>query len=117
MDQLEQYRQVIKNVLTHHYELVTNQSSEGNSSEVRDRLAFDDRYHNYLWFRFGWQGKQQVQYIIVYLSIKKGKIWVETDATNFGIVDELLAAGIPKTDIVLGFHPPHKRLLTEFAPA
>ncbi|MEC4805982.1 MAG: element excision factor XisI family protein [Jaaginema sp. PMC 1079.18] len=50
MDKLEKYRQVIKNVLTYHYELVTNQSSEGNSSEVRDRLAFDDRYHNYLWY-------------------------------------------------------------------
>lgn len=115
MDKLEKYRQVIKSVLTHHYELATNQSSEDNSSEVRDRVAFDDRYHNYLWLRFGWNGKQQVQYIIIYLAIKESKIWVEADATNFGIVDELLAAGIPKTDIVLGFHPPSKRALTEFA--
>lgn len=117
MDQLEQYSQIIKHLLTHHYELATHQSSKVNSSEVSERLAFDDRYYNYLWFRFGWSGKQHIQHIIIYISIKNQKIWVEADATNFNVVDELLAAGIPKTDIVLGFHPPAKRPLTEFAPA
>ncbi|MBW4442091.1 MAG: XisI protein [Plectolyngbya sp. WJT66-NPBG17] len=32
-------------------------------------------------------------------------------------MDDLLAAGIPETDIVLGFHPPSKRALTEFSHA
>jgi hypothetical protein len=31
------------------------------------------------------------------------------------VVDDLLAAGVPKQDIVLGFHHPSKRPLTEFA--
>ncbi len=31
--------------------------------------------------------------------------------------DDLLAAEIPKSDIVLGFHHPSKRALTEFATA
>lgn len=117
MDRIEKYRQVIKNLLTLHYELATTQSQETNLSEISDRLAFDDQHQNYIWFRFGWNGKQQIQHIIVYISIQNHKIWVETDATNFGIVDELLAAGIPKTDIVLGFHPPTKRKFTEFAQA
>ena len=49
------------------------------------------------------------------LCIKNDKVWVEEDATNLCIVDDLLSAGIPQTDIVLGFHPPSKRILTEFA--
>ncbi len=35
--------------------------------------------------------------------------------TNLCVVDDLLAAGISKGDIVLGFHHPSKRPLTEFA--
>ncbi|WP_242051347.1 element excision factor XisI family protein [Nostoc spongiaeforme] len=37
---------------------------------------------------------------------------------NFkAIVDDLLAAGIPKAEIILGFHHLSKRELTEFAIA
>jgi hypothetical protein len=42
---------------------------------------------------------------------------VEEDSTDLPIVDELLASAIPKTDIILGFHHPSKRALTEFATA
>ncbi|MHC5934405.1 XisI protein [Nostoc sp.] len=82
-----------------------------------NRLAFDETRDQYLWFRFGWDDKKQIQYIIIYLCIKNGKVWVEEDATNLCIVDDLLSAGIPQADIVLGFHHPSKRGFTEFATA
>lgn len=53
---------------------------------------------------------------MVYLRIQNGKIWVEEDWTQ-GIVNDLLEAGVPHEDIVLGFQHPSKRLLTEFAIA
>ena len=53
----------------------------------------------------------------MYLQIKNGKIWVEEDSTDLCVVDDLLAAGISKSDIVLGFHHPSKRAFTEFAIA
>lgn len=80
-------------------------------------MAFDETRDQYIWFRFGWDDKKQIQYIIIYLCIKNGKIWVEEDATNLCVVDDLLSAGIPQADIVLGFHHPSKRGLTEFATA
>jgi XisI protein len=55
--------------------------------------------------------------LIMYLCIKNDKILVEEDATNLCLVDDLLSAGISQSDIVLGFHHPHKRNLTEFATA
>nr|WP_269321998.1 element excision factor XisI family protein [Planktothrix serta] len=64
-----------------------------------------------------WDDKKLVQHIIIYLCIKNGNIWVEEDVTNLCVVDDLLSAGIPKNDIVLGFHHPSKRALTEFATA
>jgi hypothetical protein len=42
-------------------------------------------------------------------------VWIQHDATDVGIANELLARGVPKEDIVLAFHPPYKRPYTGFA--
>ncbi|QOV21979.1 XisI protein [Anabaenopsis elenkinii] len=115
MDKLEKYREAIQKVLTEYYEMTKNQDRENREIEASDRLAFDEARDQYLWFRFGWDDKKLVQHIIMYLCIKNDKIWVEEDATNLCVVDDLLSAGIPQSDIVLGFHHPSKRGLTEFA--
>jgi hypothetical protein len=51
------------------------------------------------------------------LRIEQGKIWIEEDWTKQGIANELLDAGVPPEDIVLGFQHSSKRPLTEFASA
>ncbi|WP_407885804.1 XisI protein [Scytonema sp. NUACC26] len=117
MDKLEQYRNIIKKILTEYYEMTNTQVTKIREVEVSERLAFDEKRDQYIWFRFGWDDKKQIQTIIIYLCIKNGKVWVEEDATNLCVVDDLLSAGIPQSDIVLGFHHPSKRSLTEFATA
>lgn len=117
MDQLMHYRSIIQTILNRYYRMTISQTVLLESSEVSDRLAFDPERDQYLWFRFGWDDKKRVQQIIMYLCIKNGKIWVEEDATNLCVVDDLLAADIPQTDIVLGFHPPRKRAMTESSHA
>jgi XisI protein len=117
MDKLTQYRHIIQTTLNRYYEITSTQTPSSISTEVSERLAFDPDQDQYLWFRFGWDDKKRVQHIIMYLCIKNGKVWVEEDSTNLCVVDDLLAAGIPQTDIVLGFHHPSKRTLTEFAHA
>lgn len=117
MDKLEKYRSVIQKILTEYYEMSSTQVIGNREVEASDRLAFDEKREQYLWFRFGWEGKKQLQYIIMYICIKNSKVWVEADATNLCVVDDLLSAGIPQSDIVLGFHHPSKRGLTEFATA
>jgi hypothetical protein len=42
---------------------------------------------------------------------------MEEDWTEEGITAELLKEGVPKEDIVLAFHDPESRKLTEFAVA
>ncbi|WP_425445542.1 element excision factor XisI family protein [Tychonema bourrellyi] len=54
-------------------------------------------------------------YCIIYIEIKDGKIWIERDGTEIGVANELLEAGVPKTDIVLAFYAPYRRPYTEFA--
>lgn len=115
MDNLDQYRNTIKSILIRYQEVPLSQSHLPKDFEVSDRLAFDEQRDQYLWFRFGWNDKTLVEHIIMYLCIKDGKIWVEQDATDLCVVDDLLTAGVPPNDIVLGFHHPRKRMLTEFA--
>lgn len=113
MDPLACYRETIQSVLTRYYQHSVGQNHHFLSLEVSDRLAIDQQRDQYLWLRFGWQGKQLVQDIIVYICLKEGKVWVEQDATDLCIADALMAEGIPSQDLVLGFHPPHKRSLVE----
>jgi hypothetical protein len=54
----------------------------------------------------------------LHLDILNGKVWIQRDGTEDGIADELEAAGIPRSDIVLAFHPEKDRaLIPEYAVA
>ena len=117
MERLEYYRSTIKKILTGYYGMTVKNAIALDDAGTEHRLAFDEERDQYLWFRSGWDGKQRTRYITMYLRIKNGKIWVEEDWTDLCIVDDLLAAEIPKSDIVLGFHHPSKRGFTEFARA
>ena len=43
------------------------------------------------------------------------RLLIQYDGTDRPVADELLAAGVPREDIVLGFQPAHVRPHTEFA--
>jgi len=54
---------------------------------------------------------------VIHLDIINGKIWIQHDSTDWPVADALLEAGVPKEDIVLGFHPAEVRQYTDFAVA
>jgi hypothetical protein len=113
MDRLNVYRNVIKDILTRYYELDLEQPSEG----IEPVLVIDEVRDHYFWAQVGWNRLGRTCGSTVYLRIKDGKIWVEEDLTEMGVTEDLLAAGVPKHDIVLGFQHPRERSLTEFAVA
>lgn len=45
------------------------------------------------------------------------QLWIQHDGTERGIAEDLVAAGVPKERIVLGFRPPQGRRYTDFAAA
>lgn len=49
------------------------------------------------------------------MDIKNGKVWIQYNGTEAEITDNLVKAGIPEEDIVIGFHSPYKRKFTKFA--
>jgi hypothetical protein len=86
-----------------------------NDTEVQ--LIFDTKRDHYQVVHLGWEeeGMRRVYGCIIHVDIKDGKIWIQRDGTEIGVANELLEAGVPSSDIVLGFHAPYKRKYTEFA--
>ncbi|MGB3189294.1 MAG: XisI protein [Limnoraphis sp.] len=111
MDKLTHYQNIIKQILTN-YERISAQVPDPDIDEV---LIFDDQRSQYLWFNIGWKNDRRIQAISVYIRIKNEKIYIEEDWSEEGIANELLRENVPKEDIVLAFHDPETRKLTEFA--
>ena len=65
----------------------------------------------------GWNDGKRIHGCLIHIEIVDGKIWIQRDGTEYGITRELETAGIPKSEIVLGFQVPEVRQHTEYAEA
>jgi len=111
MDTLDAYRQIIRDVLS---EYVRLQYAYG---EIQNETVFDREADRYLVMSVGWQKVKRVHGCLVHIDIINGKVWIQRDGTEQGIATDLVKAGIPKDQIVLGFREPEVRPYTEFAVA
>lgn len=64
----------------------------------------------------GWDDRR-VHGCLVHVDLIDGKFWIQRDGTEDGIATELVAAGVPKSRIVLAFHPVDVRPHTGYAVA
>jgi hypothetical protein len=111
MDAVEQYREVIARVFREWEALPRIPSDwfiEGVEDHERDCFVL---------LHVDTDGGRHKSKTLAHLEIRDGKIWVLTDNTETGIATELVAAGVPKDRIVLGFYPPTLREMGEFAVA
>lgn len=113
MDKLTHYHQIIKQVLSQYVELDQQDPAPG----VESFLIADAQNDHYMLFSLGWERRQRVRNLRVYVRLHNNKIWIEHDLTEEGIATDLLREGVPKEDIVLAFHAPELRQYTEFAAA
>ncbi len=111
MDTLTKYRDIVEKALR------DNLLPASRFIKTQDRAVFDRNSDNYLIMREGWDGAQRIHHCVVHLEIINGKIWVQEDWTEHGVAADLEEAGIPKSDIVLGFQPASVRPHTEYAVA
>jgi hypothetical protein len=81
------------------------------------KTVFDESADVFVVIVEGWQDVRRLHGCLVHVEIKGDKIWVQQDGTEDGVVADLLAAGIPKDRIVLGFKSPQSRAYTSFAVA
>ncbi len=84
-------------------------SDDSYDEQVEKELIFDTMRHRYQIVNVGWQGEQRIYGCVLHIDIKDNKIWIQYDGTKINIADKLMAKGVPKDDIVLGFSSPYKR--------
>ncbi len=111
METLERYRELIQTVLGE-YAAIPYANGDYERELVMD--CVNDRY---LLLTLGWDGKRRVYYPVIHIDIREGKLWIQHDATEDGVATDLIAAGVPKEQIVLAFYPLEARRHSEFAAA
>jgi hypothetical protein len=83
--------------------------------QIDSEAIVDPEKDHYEVVHVGWDQERRVHGSVIHLDIIDGKVWIQHDGTDRPVAEELLAAGIPREDIVLAFHPARVRHLTGFA--
>lgn len=108
MEKLRLYREIVRQIIQ---EYASFKPSHG---QVVTEAVMDAERDHYEVMHVGWDGDERIHGSVLHLDISGGKVWVQYDGTTRPVVEELMAAGIPREDIVLGFHPAELRQLTGF---
>ena len=109
MDRLTRYRQIAREIIREYSQY---KISHG---EIEAEGVIDPDRDHYEVIQIGWDCGQRVHGMIIHFDIINGKFWVQYDGTDRPIAVELQAAGVPKEDIVLAWHPPDVRKHTGYA--
>ncbi len=109
MDTLDKYRYLVQQVLT---EYTKTPYAYG---QIQTETIFDRDSDRYLLMIVGWEQDRRIHGCLVHIDIINNKLWIQRDGTEHGIAVELVSAGIPKEQIVLGFHPTEIRQHTDYA--
>jgi hypothetical protein len=105
------YSDVVERVLA---EYTTIPYSHG---DLTCEAVFDRARSRFVLMTVGWDDEERVHHPIIHIDIVGGKLWIQTNNTDCDVAAELVAAGVPKSDIVLAFRPPEVRRHTEYAVA
>ena len=98
MDRTEDYRTIVRKVIE---EYARYKPSNG---QIEAEAVVDRDHDHYEVMHVGWDGARRVHGCVIHIDIRGGKSRSSTTARR-PVAEELLAAGIPREDIVLGFHP------------
>ena len=98
MDTILAYRNIIKQIILRYAQL------KPSHGDIRLDPVFDEANDRYALMQVGWDKQRRVRGNLIYVTIQRDRVFVEYDGTEVGITDELVAAGIPKENIVLAFH-------------
>ena len=109
MEKLERYRHRVQEWLLDYSQ---HQPAHG---EIEVETVFDVERNRYLIVHVGWEQKTWIHSCIIHVDIKDEKVWIQWNATERDIAAELVANGVDKKDIVIGFHTPFMRKFTEYA--
>jgi XisI protein len=71
--------------------------------DVRLDTVFDEANARYALMQVGWDQGQRVRGNLIYVTLGEGKVWIEYDGMEQGIIQDLIEAGIAQERIVFAF--------------
>ena len=96
-------------------QLLLQYAQPTQNSTVEQQIVIDKKHGHFQLLSLGWENNKRIYYTLLHVDLKNSKFWVQQDYTQPSITEQLLEAGVPKSDIVLGFQLPQARELTDFA--
>ncbi|AQG79097.1 XisI protein [Spirosoma montaniterrae] len=114
MEKLTRYQDAVINFMRRY---VAETSQEIYHDEVQRRVLIDRENNSFQLLSSGWRGNHYLFGPIFHFDLIDGKIWIQCNNTEREIVDELMADGVDRQDIVLGFVAPAARAFSGFAVA
>lgn len=111
MDQLIKYRQIVKQIISQHAQI------RPALGKIEIETIFDEQNDHYEMMYTGWEKHYRIHGSVLHIDIRNGKVWIQHDGIEGGVAEELVEAGIPRDQIVLGFQPPSLRQYTDYAVA
>lgn len=105
MDTLATYRTIVKEVIRKYAQL---RPSHG---QIRLDTVFDEVQDRYALMQVGWDRGARVRGNLIYITLHNGKVSIEYDGIEHGLVNEFIRRGIPLEDIVLAFLPAPESIL------
>jgi hypothetical protein len=112
MDKLNKYENIVQTVFENFVA-----ERKNNRSEVQTIFVRDTTNNHYQIVRMGWRNGQQVFNVIFHIDIINGKIWLQRNMSDYDIIGDIEAQGVPQSDIVLAFHTAEMRPHTGYAVA
>ncbi len=115
MDKTIIYKQAVQQLMQ---ELADMMPKEEDG--VENQLIIDHEHGHYLIMGVGWEFGKWFYATFVHIDVREnGHVWLQHNGTDLDLVAWMSRLGIPKHDIVLGFHSPNVRanILVEYAKA
>ena len=88
MDKIAKYRQIIQDFLTE------IGSYKSHFPEIETQLIFDTTRDHYQVLKTGWRDLERTYGIVIHIDIKDDKIWIQRNATDLLIAEDLVQRGI-----------------------
>ena len=97
MDSATTYRDILKKVILKYAAL---RPSHG---DIRLDPLFDEANDRYALVQVGWDRGRRVRGLLLYLTMREGKVYVEYDGMETSISEDLTCGGIPEESVVLAY--------------
>jgi len=109
MDRQEKYKEIVRELILDYAKV------KPAYGDIKNEVVFDEERGHYELLNIGWDGRRRrVHFTVFHFDIKDGKVWLEKNATDWDVGEELVEAGIPREQIVLGLVLPQSRKLTKY---